>query len=141
MSQSYIKSRQLLAGAIPRITMYHEKMNLFDGTEDEPDTESEGSHTGSYNLNDDLKAESELKPATQREGQREESSVCRATGTAASRTREDTITLDKEILKNKGDPIVSSIVILFSASITLSGAIALSNFKQYAYFLVWMMYT
>jgi hypothetical protein len=109
----------------PELICTIEKMNLFDEMADDPDRELGSSHgrffktsdatvrTGNINtplyksayvnLNDDLKAESKRKPAAWREGQREGESVCTDTCMAASHAREETMTSDEEILKNKGD--------------------------------------
>ncbi len=81
-----------------------EKMKLFDGTADGLDTgPKEGSHPSSYNLDADLKAESERKPAVWREDQREGNPLCTDTSMVASHTRQGTVMSAKEILKNKGD--------------------------------------
>jgi hypothetical protein len=87
----------------PELLCTMEKMSLFDGTVDGPDPGSkEGSHPLSYNLDADLKAESERKPAAQREEQREGNPACTDTGTSASPTGQETVMSAQEILKNKG---------------------------------------
>jgi hypothetical protein len=61
--------------------------------------------TAYLNLNDDLRAESERKPAGRREEQREEESSLRTdTGMGVGHTKEGLATSDGEILKTKGDP-------------------------------------
>jgi hypothetical protein len=88
----------------PELLCTMEKMSLFDGMVDSPDPGSkEGSHPLSYNLDADLKAESEWKPAAWREEQREGNTARTDTGTAASPTGQETVTAAEEILKNKGD--------------------------------------
>jgi hypothetical protein len=68
------EGRQFLAGKTPGIVMYHGKMRMFDKRTANLDTESGGSHPMSdksldgnksayANLNNDLLAESEQKPA------------------------------------------------------------------------------
>jgi hypothetical protein len=109
----------------PDLLRTMEKMSLFDETVDDPDMETGGFHhtstrtsnstarnasgtllykTAYVNLNDDLQAESELKPTARREEQREgESSLCTDTSTEAGHTKEGPATGDGEILKNKSD--------------------------------------
>ncbi len=103
-----------------------QKMSLFDETASDLDVEPGSSHptstrtanttarnasgtplykTAYINMNDDLKAESERKPAGQREEQREgESSLRTDTGTGVGHTKEGLAMSDGEILKSKGDP-------------------------------------
>ncbi len=88
----------------PELLLTMENMRLFDGTEDGLDPgPKEGSHPTSYNLGDDLKAESERKPAGWREDQREENPLRTDASTEASHTEQVAVTSAKEILKNKGD--------------------------------------
>jgi hypothetical protein len=94
-----------LKGQHPDLLRTMEKMSLFDGTMDGSDLGSEDSPPSTFcNLDDALNSESESKPVTQREDQREEKSECTATGTAASPTKKETVTSAGQILKNKGDP-------------------------------------
>jgi hypothetical protein len=101
-------------------------MSLFDETASDPNMEPGNSHptstrtvnttaqntsgtplykTAYINLNDDLRAESERKPAGRREEQREgESSLRTDTSTGVGYTKEGLATSDGKILKTKGDP-------------------------------------
>ena len=110
----------------PELLRTMQKMSLFDETASDPDVEPGSSHptstrtanttarnasgtplykTAYINLNDDLRAESERKPAGRREEQREgDSSLRTDTSTGAGLTKEGPATGDGEILKNKGDP-------------------------------------
>ncbi len=65
------KVGNFLQGQHPDLLRTMKKINLFDGAVDEKHSASKSSHPGFYNLNGDLKAESECKPATQRERIRE----------------------------------------------------------------------
>ncbi len=79
-------------------------MSLFDGTVDgsDPGLEESSSSVFCY-LDETLNAESERKPAAQREDQREGKLERSDTGTVASPTRKETVTSAEQILKNKGD--------------------------------------
>ena len=76
--------------------------SLFDGMVDGSDPGSEdGSPSTFCNLDDALNTESERKPATWREDQREGKLEHSDTGTAASPTKKETVTSAEQILKNK----------------------------------------
>ncbi len=65
-----------------------EKMKLFDGTADGMNLGlKEGSHPLSYNLDPDLEAEIECKPAAWIEDQREDKPLRTDASTAASPTK------------------------------------------------------
>ncbi len=110
----------------PELLCTMQRMSLFDETASDPDMEPGSSHptstrtanttarnasgtplykTAYIKLNDDLRAESERKPVSRREEQREgESSLHTDTGTGVGLTKEGLATGDGEILKTKGDP-------------------------------------
>ncbi len=110
----------------PELLRTMQKMSLFNETASDPDMEPGSSHptstrtanttarnasgtplykTAYINLNDDLRAESERKPAGRREEQREGESLLHTdTGTGVGYTKEGLATSDGEILKTKGDP-------------------------------------
>ncbi len=94
----------IIVQGIKRQDRTMEKMSLFEGTVDGLDPGSEeGSSSAFCNLDDALNTESERKPATWREDQREGKLEHSDTGTAASPTKKETVTSAEEILKNKGD--------------------------------------
>ncbi len=104
LAKILMKVGTFLQGQHPEILRTMEKMSLFDGTVDGSYLGSkEGSSSAFCNLDDALNAESERKPAAQREDQREGKSERTATGTAASPTKKETVMSAEEILKNKGD--------------------------------------
>jgi hypothetical protein len=109
----------------PNLLLTMEKMSIFDEPASDPDMEPGGSHptstwtstarnasgtplykTAYVNLNDDLQAESEQKPAAWREEQSErESSLRTDTSTEAGYTKEGPAMGDSQILKNKSNSV------------------------------------
>jgi hypothetical protein len=100
LARIIMKVGNFLQGQHPELLRTMEKMSLFDGSEDGLDPGSEeGSSSAFCNLDDALNAESERKPATRREDQREGKLERTATGTAASPTKKETVMLAEETLK------------------------------------------
>jgi hypothetical protein len=104
LAQILTKVGNFLQGQHPELLCTMEKMSLFDGSEDGLDPGAEEDSSSAFcNLDNDLNTESECKPAAWREDQREGKSERMATGTVASPTKKETVTLAEEIFENKGD--------------------------------------